>query len=75
MDKPEVIAARLKALPLAVDFDQAKTWCEFVGILENSWNHFERGRRTITVAAAVRVADMSGASYERRILGLELLRR
>jgi plasmid maintenance system antidote protein VapI len=64
MDKPEVIAARLKALRLAVGFDQAKAWCEFVGIPENSWNHFERGRRTITVEAAIRAADMSGASLD-----------
>ena len=45
MDRAEVIAGRLKALRLAMGFDQAKTWCAFVGIPENAWNHFERGRR------------------------------
>jgi transcriptional regulator with XRE-family HTH domain len=64
MDRPEVIAVRLKALRRAMGFDQASKWCTFVGIPENSWSHFEHGRRPITVEAAVKVADKCGASLD-----------
>jgi transcriptional regulator with XRE-family HTH domain len=64
MDRPEVIAARLKALRRAMGFDQASKWCAFVEIPENSWAHFEHGRRPITVEAAVRVADKCGTSLD-----------
>jgi hypothetical protein len=64
MDRPEVIALRLKALRRAMGFDQASKWCPFVGIPENSWAHFEHGRRPITVEAAVKVADKCRISLD-----------
>ncbi len=64
MDRPEVIAVRLKALRRAMGVDQASRWCTFVGIPENSWAHFEHGRRPITVEAAVKVADKCRTSLD-----------
>jgi transcriptional regulator with XRE-family HTH domain len=64
MDRPEIIAVRLKALRHAMGFDQASKWCAFVGIPENSWAHFEHGRRPITVEAAVKVAGKCGTSLD-----------
>jgi transcriptional regulator with XRE-family HTH domain len=63
MDRPEVIAARLRALRRALKHNQ-KTFCEVVGISEQAWNHFERGRRAPTVKDGVKIAKKTGVTLD-----------
>lgn len=71
MDQPEQIGERLRRLREALGFDQAKRFAEFVGISEQAWNHFERGRRPPTVPDAIKVAGKTGASLDWIYRGME----
>jgi plasmid maintenance system antidote protein VapI len=46
-------------------------WCAFVGIPENTWHHFEKGRRPITMDAALKIYGKTGATLEWILLGEE----
>lgn len=52
-------------------FRQQRMWCAFVDIPENTWNHFERGRRPITIEAAIKVSGKTGATLDWIFRGLE----
>jgi transcriptional regulator with XRE-family HTH domain len=71
MDHVEDIAERLRRLRLAYGFEQARAWCQFVGIGETSWNAFERGHRRITIDEALKLAAKTGASLDWIYRGLE----
>lgn len=71
MDTPEIIGARLKLLREAFGFEEAKAWCDHLGIATNAWNHWERGRRAITVEAALKVATKTGATLDWIYRGME----
>ena len=43
MDKPEVIAERLKRLRRALGYDKARAFCSYVGISDQAWNNYESG--------------------------------
>lgn len=64
MDQPQHVGARLKRLRLALGFDQAKDFAEYVGINEQAWNHFERGRRFPLPPDAIKVAVKTGATLD-----------
>ena len=71
MDTPEMIGERLKLLREAFGFTEAKAWCDHIGIATNAWNHFERGRRPITVKDALKVATKTGVTLDWIYRGLE----
>ena len=71
MDDPQIIGARLKLLREASGFSEAKAWCEYADIATNAWNHWERGRRPITVEGALKVAVKTGATLDWIYRGLE----
>jgi plasmid maintenance system antidote protein VapI len=52
-------------------FRSQRMWCDFLGIPENTWNHFERGRRPITVEVAAKLVGKTGVSLDWIFLGNE----
>lgn len=64
MDQPEHVAARLRRLRAAMGFVQAKQFAEFVGINEQAYNHFERGRRAPLPVDAIRIAAKTGVTLD-----------
>lgn len=52
-------------------FRQQRMWCTFIGVPENTWNHFERGRRPITPEVAVKVFGRTGATMDWIYMGIE----
>ena len=52
IDPPEIIAARLKALRLALDFRTQKAFADKLGIEKNTYNPFEKGTRELTFETA-----------------------
>jgi transcriptional regulator with XRE-family HTH domain len=73
MDRLDEIAERLRRLRLAYGFQQARPWCQFVGIGETSWNAFERGHRRITLDEALKLCAKTGASLDWIFRGLEYM--
>lgn len=71
MDQPEHIAARLRRLRAAMGFPQAKQFAEYLGINEQAYNHFERGRRAPTWPDAIKICAKTGVSLDWIIRGLE----
>jgi transcriptional regulator with XRE-family HTH domain len=71
MDRPEVIGARLKALRLALGYKRVKTFCDFIGITDTTWNNFERGHRRISIDEAAKVVTKTGVSLDWIYLGRE----
>lgn len=71
MDQPEHIGARLRRLRAAMGFPQAKQFAEFLGINEQAYNHFERGRRAPTWPDALKIAGKTGASLDWLFRGQE----
>jgi transcriptional regulator with XRE-family HTH domain len=70
-DRPENVGARLKALRLALGFNQARAFAAFLEINEQAWNHFETGRRPPVVRDGIRIAERTGASLDWIYRGLE----
>jgi transcriptional regulator with XRE-family HTH domain len=64
IDRPEIIGARLKALRLALDYRQAKAFCEAIGVADTAWNNWEHGRRIVPIDVAVRIPAKTGASLD-----------
>jgi transcriptional regulator with XRE-family HTH domain len=63
VDRPEIIAARLRALRRALEHNQ-KTFCELIGMSQQAWNHFENGRRAPTAKDGVRIAKKTGVTLD-----------
>jgi transcriptional regulator with XRE-family HTH domain len=71
MNRPEDVGARLKALRLALGFQQAKAFAVFLDINEQAWNHFETGRRPPVVRDGIRIAERTGVTLDRIYRGIE----
>jgi transcriptional regulator with XRE-family HTH domain len=63
VDRPEIIAARLRALRRALEHNQ-KTFCELIGMSQQAWNHFENGRRAPTAKDGVKIAKKTGVTLD-----------
>ena len=71
MDKPDVIAVRLNNLREALGFKQARTFCQFVRITDQAWNHYSSGRRRISLDEAMKIVTKTGVSLDWIYRGLE----
>lgn len=64
MEKLEDIAERLIRLRRAYGFEEARPWCEWIGVSESVWNPFEKAKRRISLDVALKVCAKTGASLD-----------
>jgi transcriptional regulator with XRE-family HTH domain len=59
----QVIGDRLRMTREALKKNQA-TWCRMVGIDQQAWNNYERGRRRISLDHALKVVKATGVGLD-----------
>jgi len=62
-DEIQEIGDRLKATREALQKTQA-SWCRMVGIEQQAWNNYERGRRRISLDHALKVVKATGVGLD-----------
>jgi transcriptional regulator with XRE-family HTH domain len=62
-DEIQEIGDRLRMTREALKRTQA-TWCRIVGIEQQAWNNYERGRRRISLDHALKVVKATGVSLD-----------
>jgi transcriptional regulator with XRE-family HTH domain len=71
MNKIDQVALRLRRLRNALGFETVRDFAAFLNVNEQTWYHFERGRRVPTIRDAIKLADKTGASLDWIYRGLE----
>jgi transcriptional regulator with XRE-family HTH domain len=57
------IGDRLRLTREAKGLNQA-TWCKLVGIEQQAWNNYERGRKRISIDQALKVVKFAGVTLD-----------
>ncbi|EIM25715.1 helix-turn-helix domain-containing protein [Microvirga lotononidis] len=71
MDNPEVIGGRIRRLRLALGYDQARAFCQFVGFSDQALYNYETGKRRISLDEVMKIVTKTGASLDFIYRGLE----
>jgi len=71
MDNPEMIGGRIRRLRLALGYDQARAFCQFVGISDQALYNYENGKRRISLDEVMKIVAKTGASLDYIYRGLE----
>jgi transcriptional regulator with XRE-family HTH domain len=62
-DEIQEIGDRLKLTREVKKLNQA-TWCKLVGIEQQAWNNYERGRKRISIDQALKVCRFAGVTLD-----------
>jgi transcriptional regulator with XRE-family HTH domain len=62
-DEIQEIGDRLKLTREVKGLNQA-TWCKLVGIEQQAWNNYERGRKRISIDQALKVCRFAGVTLD-----------
>jgi transcriptional regulator with XRE-family HTH domain len=62
-DPIQEIGDRLRLTRESKKLNQA-TWCKLVGIEQQAWNNYERGRKRISIDQALKVCRFAGVTLD-----------
>lgn len=71
MDNPVIIGGRIRRLRLALGFEQARAFCQFVGISDQALYNYETGKRRISLDEVMKIVQKTGVSLDWIYRGLE----